>query len=187
MLENTALYQLEVKLPSENGVTKTQVIQLKGTEQLWYSKRADFPEQGNTLLLYIATDEKKIYIWIDGDYMVLSGSADDLLGRLDRIEAEMVGKTEYNNHTHAYTPSGTIKEAVIESLTVTTGDITEVIEVGKMPEFGTEYNDDNKTLAFLWTPGVEMKVGSKTVITGVEEHKVTPTFVGTQGLTNEPN
>ena len=56
-----------------------------------------------------------------------------------------------------------------------------------MPEFGTEYNDDNKTLAFLWTPGVEMKVGSRTVVTGIEEHKVTPTFVGTQGSTNEPN
>lgn len=187
MLENTALYQLEVKLPSENGVTKTQVIRLKGIEQLWYSKRADFPEQGNTLLLYIATDEKKIYIWIDGGYVALSGDADSILERLDKIEAEKVGKAEYEKHAHIYTPSGTIKEAVIESLTITTGNVTEVIEIGKMPEFGTNYNDESKTLEFLWTPGVGMKINNKTVVTGIEENKITPTFVGEQGSTNKPN
>lgn len=57
-----ALYQLEIKLPSgENGESRTQVINIKGAAQIWYSLRSEFPEIGNNELLYVATDEKRIY------------------------------------------------------------------------------------------------------------------------------
>lgn len=64
-MPNTAsLYQLEVKLPSgENGESRTQVVKLKGLEQVQFSTRFEFPNMGDSSLLYVATNENKIYRW----------------------------------------------------------------------------------------------------------------------------
>lgn len=64
MPETEALYQLEVKLPSgENGETRTQVVKLKGLEQVKFSTRLEFPNTGDPSLLYVATNQNKIYRW----------------------------------------------------------------------------------------------------------------------------
>lgn len=62
MPETEALYQLEVKLPSgENGESRTQVVKLKGLEQVKFSSRLEFPNIGDPSLLYVATNQNKIY------------------------------------------------------------------------------------------------------------------------------
>lgn len=62
MADNTALYQLEVKLPSgPNGEIRTQVVKLKGLEQVKFHTKFEFPNTGSSDLLYVATDENKIY------------------------------------------------------------------------------------------------------------------------------
>ena len=62
MADNTALYQLEVKLPSgSNGEIRTQVVKLKGLEQVKFHTKFEFPNTGSSDLLYVATDENKIY------------------------------------------------------------------------------------------------------------------------------
>lgn len=62
MPETEALYQLEVKLPSgENGESRTQVVKLKGLEQIKFSSRLAFPNIGDPGLLYVATNQNKIY------------------------------------------------------------------------------------------------------------------------------
>lgn len=64
MSNTEGLYQLEVKLPSDqNGETRTQVIKLKGLEQIQFSSRLGFPNVGDSSLLYVATNENKIYRW----------------------------------------------------------------------------------------------------------------------------
>ena len=64
MPETEALYQLEVKLPSgENGESRTQVVKLKGLEQVKFSSRLEFPNIGDPSLLYVATNQNKIYRW----------------------------------------------------------------------------------------------------------------------------
>lgn len=63
MAESDSLYQLEVKLPSENGVVKTQVINLKTSGQAVFKHRMEFPNIGDSTLLYVATNENKIYKW----------------------------------------------------------------------------------------------------------------------------
>lgn len=70
MANNIATYQLEVKLPSgPNGESKTQVIKLAGLEQILFSTKLEFPNTGDSSLLYVATDENKIYRW-DNNSMV---------------------------------------------------------------------------------------------------------------------
>jgi hypothetical protein len=62
MADSTALYQLEVKLPSgSNGEIRTQVVKLKGLEQVKFHTKFEFPNTGSSDLLYVATDENKIY------------------------------------------------------------------------------------------------------------------------------
>ena len=52
-----ATYQLEVKKPNN----ETEVIHLLGEENLIFSSRSSFPATGASGVLYIATDEKKMY------------------------------------------------------------------------------------------------------------------------------
>ena len=67
MAGSNALYQLEVKLPSgSNGETRTQVVKLKGEEDLKFSTRLEFPNVGDSSKLYIAINENKIYRWDNG-------------------------------------------------------------------------------------------------------------------------
>lgn len=54
-----ATYQLEVKKPNN----ETEVIHLLGEENLVFSSRSSFPATGVSGVLYIATDEKKMYYW----------------------------------------------------------------------------------------------------------------------------
>lgn len=61
MPETEGLYQLEVKLPSENGESRTQVVNLKGLTQIKFSTRFEFPNVGDSSMLYVATNENKIY------------------------------------------------------------------------------------------------------------------------------
>lgn len=63
MATKEALYQLEVKLPSENGEIRTQVVKLKTEDKLHFNTRFEFPNIGDSSLLYIATDENKVYRW----------------------------------------------------------------------------------------------------------------------------
>lgn len=81
MPETTALYQLEVKLPSgENGESRTQVVRLKGTDILRFSTRYEFPNVGDSSLLYVAIDENKIYRWdsIEMVYKVIGSDYNDI-------------------------------------------------------------------------------------------------------------
>ena len=62
MPETEGLYQMEVKLPSgPNGESRTQVVKLKGLEQIKFRTRFEFPNTGSSDLLYVAIDENKIY------------------------------------------------------------------------------------------------------------------------------
>lgn len=58
------LYQLEVKLPSgPNGESRTQVVNLKGLEQVKFYTKFEFPNTGDSSMLYVAINENKIYRW----------------------------------------------------------------------------------------------------------------------------
>ena len=62
MPETQGLYQMEVKLPSgPNGESRTQVVKLKGLAQIIFHTRFEFPNTGSSDLLYVATNENKIY------------------------------------------------------------------------------------------------------------------------------
>lgn len=201
MATGSSLYQLEVKLPSEDGITRTQVIRLKGMEQLWYSERNGFPEQGNTELLYIATDEKKIYIWFENDYLALSGYADDVLSQLNELKAQLVG---YNTHTHKFTPKGQIIGNAIGEISYTTTIVNSMISAGVLPTFEANYGDS--TLTFVWSPGELPQAEPIEVISGLdytlaqlifegeeaesggpvwseEEEPETPTYTGSYSIT----
>lgn len=182
MATGNSLYQLEVKLPSEDGITRTQVIRLKGTEQLWYSTRDDFPEQGNNEMLYVATDEKKIYIWFENDYLALSGYADDVLSQLDELKAELVG---YETHTHNFVAKGKIVGNAIGNITYSTATVNSMINAGQMPIFDSEYNGD--TLSLLWTPGVLPEAEAIEVVKGIEYTLAKLTFEGEETESGQPN
>lgn len=73
MADNNALYQLEIKLPSKNGVAQTQELRIKGVSQLLVDTFDNFPALGEVGKLYIATDLSGIFIWdaISSDYMLV--------------------------------------------------------------------------------------------------------------------
>lgn len=177
-----ALYQLEVKLPSgENGESRTQVINIKGAAQIWYSNREEFPEQGNTLMLYVAVDEALAYIWdsVDKNYVVLGGK-DEVMERIEEIDRKKVDFEVYAVHSHSFTPQGVIKEEVVESVEVTETTVNEVETVGTLPQWGYSYN--NGTLSFSWVDGNLPTAKSKTVVGSVTSNKVIPTFEGVEGV-----
>lgn len=81
MPDTTALYQLEVKLPSgENGESRTQVVKLKEEKTIEFSTRGEFPSTGDSSLLYIATDENKIYRWdaVSATYVVVGAAQSEM-------------------------------------------------------------------------------------------------------------
>ena len=81
MADSTALYQLEVKLPSgSNGETRTQVVQLAGYSYLEFASRFDFPNIGESNKLYIATNENKTYRWDEEStsYKVVGSDYNDI-------------------------------------------------------------------------------------------------------------
>jgi hypothetical protein len=81
MANNIATYQLEVKLPSgPNGESRTQVIKLTGLEQIFFSTKLEFPNTGDSSLLYVATDKNKIYRWDSTDliYRVVGSDYNDI-------------------------------------------------------------------------------------------------------------
>jgi hypothetical protein len=81
MADSTALYQLEVKLPSgSNGETRTQVVQLAGYSYLEFVSRFDFPNIGESNKLYIATNENKTYRWDEEStsYKVVGSDYNDI-------------------------------------------------------------------------------------------------------------
>ena len=62
MPETQGLYQMEVKLPSgPNGESRTQVVKLKGLDQIKFHTKFEFPNTGSSDLLYVAIDENQIY------------------------------------------------------------------------------------------------------------------------------
>lgn len=69
------LYQLEVK--TETG---TKVVNLKLPGQTIFLERDSFPENGDPLSLYVATDEGRFYIWDDAEvvYKAVGFSQSDL-------------------------------------------------------------------------------------------------------------
>lgn len=185
MLDDATLYQLEVKLPSIDGVSQTQVINLKGCDQLWFSERADFPETGNNIMLYIATDEGIIYIWWKNDYLAMDGGAADILDRLKDLEINKVDYGLYESHTHNVTMSGVGNEVVISKVNVITGEITQVTDVGRMPGLTSEWRE-GQVVELIWTEGQVPTLGTKTVVTNVESESITPTFSGT-AVTSTPS
>ena len=53
---------MEVKLPSgPNGESRTQVVKLKGLDQIKFHTKFEFPNTGSSDLLYVAIDENQIY------------------------------------------------------------------------------------------------------------------------------
>lgn len=81
MPETQGLYQMEVKLPSgPNGESRTQVVHLKGLEQIKFHTKFEFPNTGSSDLLYVATDENKIYRWDSTDliYRVVGSDYNDI-------------------------------------------------------------------------------------------------------------
>lgn len=186
MLDTTALYQLEVKLPSVDGVSQTQVISLKGLDQLWFSNRDGFPKTGNDLMLYVATDEGIIYIWYNNAYYALDGEAADILDRLEQLEINKVNYGLYEEHTHRVDIEGSLNEAVISKITYVNGNINEVVSVGAMPTLKTTYNEEEQIATIVWTPGVLPTIASRKVITEIEYETITPTFSGS-GVTSAPN
>lgn len=184
MLDDTALYQLEVKLPSIDGVSQTQVIKLKGSEQLWFSERADFPETGNDIMLYVATDENVIYIWYENDYIALDGGAADILDRLSDLEINKVDYGLYENHTHDVIVNGVGNEVVITNLTVAKEEINEVIDVGVMPTLRSK-NKSDQTVELVWTEGKVPSLATRSIVTNVESESIIPTFGGI-GVSSAP-
>ena len=79
--ETQGLYQMEVKLPSgPNGESRTQVVNLKGIEQVKFHTKFEFPNTGSSDLLYVATDENMIYRWDSTDliYRVVGSDYNDI-------------------------------------------------------------------------------------------------------------
>lgn len=177
-----ALYQLEIKLPSgENGESRTQVINIKGAAQIWYSLRSEFPTTGNDELLYVATDEKRIYFWND-EFGYISTEV-DLAKYEERIKALEEGKLNvaiYEKHVHEFVAEGVIKETVVQEIIT---ELEEINSVESMPQFGTIYQSESQTLEFSWTAGTT-KV--QQVVTNAQVTKVTPTFEGTKVYSSEP-
>lgn len=142
-----AIYQLEVKLPSgENGETRTQVIKLKGAAQIWYSLREEFPLAGNSEMLYVATDEQKIYFWnnING-YIGTTVDLSSTISRIESLEKNKLDVTVYETHYHEFTPSGEIEEQMTQEVSASKEDIS---SVDAMPELSTEYTNSDQTLVF---------------------------------------
>lgn len=72
------VYQLEVRLPSEDGQVQTQVIRLSKDNigsNVFMGAKKEFPETGESEVLYIATDELRLYVWYGGTYIVISGGS----------------------------------------------------------------------------------------------------------------
>jgi hypothetical protein len=84
MAETRDVYQLEVKLPSQNGQSVTQVIQLATSYQnmsdksLIFSTRFEFPNTGEANKLYIDVGSNKIYIWVDNHYIVCGSDYNEI-------------------------------------------------------------------------------------------------------------
>lgn len=177
-----ALYQLEVKLPSgENGESKTQVINLKGAAQIWYSLRSEFPEMGNDELLYVATDEKIIYFWsYEVGYVSTELDVSGIEERIQALEESKLDVEVYERHVHEFVATGVIKEEVVQEITTEASDINSVQE---MPRLDTEYTNGSQTLALSWFAG---STASKQVVTNAQVTKVTPTFEGSKGETTKP-
>lgn len=69
------VYQLEVKLPSINGEPQTQVIRLKSDNATFIGDRLTFPETGMSGMLYVATDEGRLYVWYNDTYTIIGGGS----------------------------------------------------------------------------------------------------------------
>lgn len=69
------VYQLEVKLPSVNGEPQTQVIRLKSDTTTFIGERLEFPETGLAGMLYVATDEGRLYVWHNNAYTLIGGGS----------------------------------------------------------------------------------------------------------------
>jgi hypothetical protein len=177
-----ALYQLEVKLPSgENGESKTQVINLKGAAQIWYSLRSQFPEIGNGELLYVATDEKQIYLWnSELGYVRTVVDISDIEQRVKALEENKVDSSVYEQHVHEFIATGVIKEEVIQEIDIETDNVNSVNEMARLD---TSYSSDSQTLSLSWFAGTTQ---SHQVVKNAQVTKVTPTFEGSKSRTNEP-
>lgn len=141
-----ALYQLEIKLPSgENGESRTQVINIKGASQIWYSLRSEFPETGNSELLYVATDEKRIYFWNkELGYISTAVDLSNLEQRIQDLENDKLDVEVYERHVHEFTAEGRIKEELVQEITTEASNINNVEE---MPRLETNYTNDSQTLS----------------------------------------
>lgn len=177
MPDTDALYQLEVKLPSENGESRTQVINIKSEAQLWYSIREAFPTTGNTCLLYIAIDEKKVYFWDGTSYIELSGST---AGAIDGF------KEEYDNHVHTFVVSGKIAEEVIVEIETTSATINSVSEKGSLPQLTTSYDKNDKKLTLNWFVGELLETEEKEVISTLKTTKIQPSFTTESSTSSKP-
>lgn len=122
MADNNALYQLEIKLPSKNGVAQTQELRIKGVSQLLVDTFDNFPALGEVGKLYIATDLSGIFIWdvISSDYMLVGignggiamiDGGDETEENWGKIETETRGfTTEANNYGTTIVVSNNVSE-----------------------------------------------------------------------------
>ena len=126
MPETQGLYQMEVKLPSgPNGESRTQVVKLKGLDQIKFHTKFEFPNTGSSDLLYVAIDENQIYRWdstdlvyrvVGSDYNDIgfikgpSESTDNAIARYDGVTGKIVqNSTVTIDDSGSITTNGTLK------------------------------------------------------------------------------
>ena len=137
-----------------------------------------FPEKGNNELLYVATDEKRIYFWNDEEgYVAVEIDLSDVVGRIEALEK---AKEEYDNHVHEFVPEGVIKEDVVMEVEVV---VEEIKAVETLPQWDNMYTENTQTLSFSWLAGATQ---TKQVATGVSVNKAKPTFEGIKGVSGIP-
>jgi hypothetical protein len=84
VINGNNIFRMEVKRPSIGGVTQTEILNIvtdynfMENKPLKFSSRSAFPLEGNTLFLYIATDEDNIYYWTGSAYAKLTLKPADL-------------------------------------------------------------------------------------------------------------
>jgi hypothetical protein len=132
--------------------------------------------------LYVATDEKIIYFWIDEiGYVSTELDVSGIEERIQALEESELDVEVYERHVHEFVATGIIKEEVVQEITTEASDINSVQE---MPRLDTEYANGSQTLTLSWFAG---STASKQVVTNAQVTKVTPTFEGLKGTTGIPN
>lgn len=81
----------------------------------------------------------------------------------------------------SFTPKGTIEE-VVKQVNCETNSVNDVVSVGTLPQWNTQYDEKTATLSFSWLAGSLPTVQQKSFVSNINTTIKAPTFTGVEDI-----